>query len=155
MCELLCTSTRCGSRCYVFQTNTRLHGCAEECGTCSFKIWPMNRGITSRTFDIGEMLLCEADDNPRGRKRDIATRTVLRHISSHELLKMIQDDVPIDGWDFIKFPSLTQAVERIVNLVTEAYKKIFGPQNRDGFIRATIESIKQTSQFVSKKYYKK
>ncbi|GBN05636.1 hypothetical protein AVEN_115889-1 [Araneus ventricosus] len=49
--------------------------------------------------------------------------TVLRHISSHELLKMIQDDVPMDGWDFIKFPSSTQAVERIVNLVTEAYKK--------------------------------
>ncbi|GBM53952.1 hypothetical protein AVEN_79924-1 [Araneus ventricosus] len=29
---------------------------------------------------------------------------VLRQINSHELLKMIQDDVPMDGWDFIKFP---------------------------------------------------
>ncbi|GBN11001.1 hypothetical protein AVEN_111171-1 [Araneus ventricosus] len=29
--------------------------------------------------------------------------TVLRHIGSHELLKMIQDDVPMDGWDFINF----------------------------------------------------
>ncbi|GBM39533.1 hypothetical protein AVEN_270715-1 [Araneus ventricosus] len=80
---------------------------------------------------------------------------VLRQISSHELLKMIQGDVPMDGWDFIKFPSLTQAVERIVKLVTEASRKRVGPQNRDGFIRVTLESRKQMSQFESKKYYKK
>ncbi|GBN81623.1 hypothetical protein AVEN_156730-1 [Araneus ventricosus] len=59
---------------------------------------------------------------------------VLRQISSHELLKKIRDDVPMDAWDFIKFPSLTQAVERIVILVTEASRKRVGPQNRDGFI---------------------
>ncbi|GBM70531.1 hypothetical protein AVEN_35710-1 [Araneus ventricosus] len=55
---------------------------------------------------------------------------VLRQISSHELLMMIQDDVPMDGWDFIKFPSHTQAVERIVKLTTEASRKRVGPQNR-------------------------
>ncbi|GBM55856.1 hypothetical protein AVEN_2557-1 [Araneus ventricosus] len=65
---------------------------------------------------------------------------VLRQISSHELLKMIQDDVQMDGWDFIKFPSHTQAVERIGTLVTEASRKRVEPQNRDGFIRATLES---------------
>ncbi|GBM14877.1 hypothetical protein AVEN_28601-1 [Araneus ventricosus] len=32
---------------------------------------------------------------------------VLRQISSHELLKTIQDDVPMVGWDFIIFPSHT------------------------------------------------
>ncbi|GBN10865.1 hypothetical protein AVEN_81796-1 [Araneus ventricosus] len=51
---------------------------------------------------------------------NVTPPTVLRHSSSHELLKMIQDDVPMDGRDFIKFPSHTQAVERIVKLVTEA-----------------------------------
>ncbi|GBO05552.1 hypothetical protein AVEN_208218-1 [Araneus ventricosus] len=81
--------------------------------------------------------------------------TVLRHISSHELLKMIQDDVPVDGWDFIKFPSHTQSVERIVKLITETSRKRVGPQNRDGFIKATLESRKQMSQFESKKDYKK
>ncbi|GBO12394.1 hypothetical protein AVEN_221018-1 [Araneus ventricosus] len=81
--------------------------------------------------------------------------TVLRPISSHELLKMIQDDVPTDGWDFIKFPSHTQAVERIVKLNTEASRKRVGPQNRDGFFRATLESRKQMSQFESQKDYKK
>ncbi|GBL73492.1 hypothetical protein AVEN_142660-1 [Araneus ventricosus] len=48
---------------------------------------------------------------------------VLRQISSHELLKMIQNDVPMDGWYLIKFPSHTQALERIVKLVTICVQK--------------------------------
>ncbi|GBN81027.1 hypothetical protein AVEN_107672-1 [Araneus ventricosus] len=80
---------------------------------------------------------------------------VLRHISSLELLKMKQDDVPMDGRDFIKFPSHTKAVERILKLVTEASRKKIGPRNRDRFIRTTLESRKQMSQFESKKDYKK
>ncbi|GBM61890.1 hypothetical protein AVEN_239155-1 [Araneus ventricosus] len=87
---------------------------------------------------------------------NVTPPTFLRHISSHELLKMIQDDVPMDGWNFIKFPSYTQAVERIAKLVTEASRRRVGPQNRDEFIRATLKSIKQMSQFESKKKnYKK
>ncbi|GBM86416.1 hypothetical protein AVEN_202003-1 [Araneus ventricosus] len=58
---------------------------------------------------------------------NVTQPTVLRHINSHELLKMIQDDVPMDGWDLIKFLSHTQAVERIVKLVTEASRKRVGP----------------------------
>ncbi|GBN80979.1 hypothetical protein AVEN_198433-1 [Araneus ventricosus] len=81
--------------------------------------------------------------------------TVLRHIGSHELLKMIQDDLPMVGFDFIKFLFHTKAVERIVKLVTEASRKRVGPKNRDGFIRATLEPRKQMSQFESKKDYKK
>ncbi|GBL88020.1 hypothetical protein AVEN_133688-1 [Araneus ventricosus] len=80
---------------------------------------------------------------------------ILRHISCHELLKMIQDNVPVDGWNFIKFPSHMQAVQRIVKLVTETSRKRVGPQYKDGFIRATLESIKQMPQFESKKDYKK
>ncbi|GBN86856.1 hypothetical protein AVEN_9551-1 [Araneus ventricosus] len=80
---------------------------------------------------------------------------VLRHIGFHELQKMIQDDVPMNDRDFNKFPSHTQAVERIVKLVTEASRKRVGPLNRDGFIRATLESRKQMSQFESKKDFKK
>ncbi|GBN61121.1 hypothetical protein AVEN_68186-1 [Araneus ventricosus] len=81
--------------------------------------------------------------------------TVLRHINSHELLKMIQDDVAMDDWNFIKFPSHTKAVERIAKLAPEASRKRVGSQNRDGFIRATLESRKQMSQFESQKDYKK
>ncbi|GBN46233.1 hypothetical protein AVEN_140361-1 [Araneus ventricosus] len=63
---------------------------------------------------------------------------------------MIQDDVPMDGRDFIKFPSYTQKVERIVKLVTEVSRKRVGQQNRYGFIRATLESKEQMSQFETK-----
>ncbi|GBN13274.1 hypothetical protein AVEN_138601-1 [Araneus ventricosus] len=80
---------------------------------------------------------------------------VLRQISSHELLKMIQNEVPMDGRDFIKVPSHKQAVERIVKLVTEASRKRVGPQNMERFIIATLEFRKQMSQFESKKDYKK
>ncbi|GBN84829.1 hypothetical protein AVEN_69258-1, partial [Araneus ventricosus] len=86
---------------------------------------------------------------------NVTPPAVLRHISYHELLKMIQDDVPVDGCEFIKFPSHTQSVERIVKLITEASRKRVGPQNRDGFIRATLESRKQMSQFEFKKDYEK
>ncbi|GBM26326.1 hypothetical protein AVEN_239333-1 [Araneus ventricosus] len=58
---------------------------------------------------------------------NVTPPTVLRHISCHELLKMIQDDVPMDSWEFIKFLSHTQAVQRIVKLVTEASRKRVGP----------------------------
>ncbi|GBN84214.1 hypothetical protein AVEN_155871-1 [Araneus ventricosus] len=85
---------------------------------------------------------------------NVTPPTVLRQTSSYELLKMIQDDVPMDGRDFIKFPSHMQEVERIVKLVTEASRKRVGPQNRDGFIRATLKSRKQMSQFESKKITK-
>ncbi|GBL82053.1 hypothetical protein AVEN_50620-1 [Araneus ventricosus] len=54
---------------------------------------------------------------------NVTSPPVPRQISSHELLKMIQDDVSMDGWDFIKFPSHTQAVERIVKLDIEASRK--------------------------------
>ncbi|GBO15918.1 hypothetical protein AVEN_18469-1 [Araneus ventricosus] len=86
---------------------------------------------------------------------NVTPPAVRSHISCHVLLKMIQDDVPMDGRDFIKSPSHMQAVERIVKLVTEASRKRVGAQNRDGFIRATLESGKQMSQFESRKDYKK
>ncbi|GBM35613.1 hypothetical protein AVEN_71055-1 [Araneus ventricosus] len=62
----------------------------------------------------------------------------LRQISFHELLKMIQKDVPMDGWDFIKLNLHKQAVERIGKFFIEACRKRIGPLNRDGFIRATL-----------------
>ncbi|GBO29190.1 hypothetical protein AVEN_37073-1 [Araneus ventricosus] len=86
----------------------------------------------------------------------VTSPPVLKQISSHELLKMIQNDVPMDGWDFIKFSSHTQAVQRIVKLVTEASRKRVGPQNRDRFIRdpenkchnLNLKSITKNSAFV-------
>ncbi|GBM99009.1 hypothetical protein AVEN_2722-1 [Araneus ventricosus] len=127
---------------------------------CCFFFFPLDKSI----FSIAHVKLLEfgvsvgATDYVYLIDRQafyVTPPTVLRHISSRELLKMIQDDVPMDGRDFIKFPSHPQAVELIVKLVTEACRKRVGPQNRYGFIRATLESRKQMSQFESKKDYKK
>ncbi|GBO24641.1 hypothetical protein AVEN_236182-1 [Araneus ventricosus] len=38
---------------------------------------------------------------------NVTSPPVLRHNSSHELLKTIQDDVSMDSWDLIKFSSHT------------------------------------------------
>ncbi|GBN35636.1 hypothetical protein AVEN_77458-1, partial [Araneus ventricosus] len=62
---------------------------------------------------------------------NVTPHSVLRHIICQGLLNMIEDDEPMDDWDFIKFPSYTRAVERLVKLVTEAFRKRVRPQNRD------------------------
>lgn len=84
----------------------------------------------------------------------VTSPPVLREISSRELLKMVEDERPMNGWDFIEFPSHTQAVERMVKLVTEASGKAVGPQNRDRFIRATLESREHMPKFETKHDYK-
>ena len=44
-------------------------------------------------------------------------------------------------WDDIpKIPCHTQSVERHIKLVTQAGEKVCGPENKDGFIRATLAS---------------
>ncbi|GBM26527.1 hypothetical protein AVEN_245255-1 [Araneus ventricosus] len=40
----------------------------------------------------------------------VTSPLVLRDKSFNELLKMIQDDAPMNDWNFIKFPSHTKAV---------------------------------------------
>ncbi|GBM93256.1 hypothetical protein AVEN_168028-1 [Araneus ventricosus] len=91
-----------------------------------------------RSVDVPKSKRLQETSNAKGTE----CCSFCKQISTHELLKMIQDDVPMDGWDFIKYPSHTQAVERIVKLVTEASRKRVEPQNRDEFIRAALESRK-------------
>jgi hypothetical protein len=52
-----------------------------------------------------------------------------------------------------QFPCHTQAVERAVKLTTEAASKVCGEENRDGYIRATIESRKVVASFGTKRHY--
>ncbi|GBN71456.1 hypothetical protein AVEN_275072-1 [Araneus ventricosus] len=81
---------------------------------------------------------------------------VLRQISSPELLKMIHDDMPMDGSEFIKFPSHTQAVERIVKLVTEASRKKSWTAEQGRIYQSyTRIQKKKCHNLSSKKDYKK
>ena len=44
--------------------------------------------------------------------------------------------------DFPRFPCHTQAVERVIKLVTESSLSVCGPEARDGFVKAKIASQK-------------
>ena len=52
---------------------------------------------------------------------------------------------------FPKFPRHTQAVERLVKVVTEASKNACGPNSRDGFIRARLTPRHIMPTFESKR----
>ncbi|GBO11391.1 hypothetical protein AVEN_151540-1, partial [Araneus ventricosus] len=83
-----------------------------------FVISVINFGAT----DYVDLIDCQACN--------VAQPPVLRQISFDELLEVIQDDVPMDGWDFIKLNLHKQAVERIVTFFIEACRKRIGPLNR-------------------------
>ncbi|GBM90993.1 hypothetical protein AVEN_217460-1 [Araneus ventricosus] len=112
-------------------------------------------------INVGRFFIPAVNFGDTGSKMSLTGKVVMSHrlqfseIGSHELLKKIQDDVAMDGWNFTKFPSHNQAVDRIAKLFTEASKKTAGPQNSDRFMRATIESRKHMSKFKSKKDYKR
>ena len=51
------------------------------------------------------------------------------------------------------FPCHTQAVERMIKLVTDASAAVVGQENRDGYIRARIEGRKRLPRFEYKSNY--
>lgn len=51
------------------------------------------------------------------------------------------------------FPCHTQAVERVIKLVTEASSAVCGENKRDGFIRARLLSRQQMPNFETKKQF--
>ena len=55
------------------------------------------------------------------------------------------------NYSFSKIPCHTQAVERLVKLVTEASKAVCGRKSRDGFISARIASRQLMAKFESKR----
>ena len=53
--------------------------------------------------------------------------------------------------ELTRVPCHTEAVERTIKLVTTASNKVCGKENRDGFVRATLQSRKSMPQFENKK----
>lgn len=51
------------------------------------------------------------------------------------------------------FPNHTQAVERVIKLVTDASVSVVGEKARDGLIRARVEGRKKLPSFDTKKDY--
>ena len=71
-------------------------------------------------------------------------------ISKEQLYACIRDEKKLDEKLF-HFPCHTQAVERCIKLVTEAFSKVNGRDSRDGFVLATIESRRKMPRLESKK----
>ena len=72
-------------------------------------------------------------------KTPITEPPIVMDIDDDTLLIMIQEeDTPT--LDFARYPCHTQAVERHIKLVTEASEVVCGPEKRDGFIKARLES---------------
>ena len=59
-----------------------------------------------------------------------------------------------DKFQFDDYPCHTQAVERVIKLVTDASASVCGSDRRDGFIRARIKSRKELPRFESKVDFK-
>ncbi|KAK0069476.1 hypothetical protein Bpfe_000653 [Biomphalaria pfeifferi] len=72
-------------------------------------------------------------------KTPITEPPIVMDIDDDTFLTMIrEEDTP--RLDFARYPCHTQSVERHIKLVTEASQVVCGPEKRDGFIRARLES---------------
>ena len=56
-------------------------------------------------------------------------------------------------FDFENYPLHIQAVERAINLVSEASSKVCGQDSRDGYIHTVLASIERISKFDTRKDY--
>ena len=68
--------------------------------------------------------------------KKISTEDITSLINTKELPKLIPD-----------FPCHTQAVERLIKLVTEASTSVVGNEARDGYIRNRIQGRKKLPKF--------
>ena len=85
---------------------------------------------------------------------DAITEPPLTTLFSDEMVQhqVLTGEIHND-WPWKGVPCHSQAVERMVKLVTEASGSVCGHQRRDGMIRATIQSRKKLPNFDSKKSY--
>lgn len=94
-----------------------------------------NQGIVRR-FQVPTLNFQASDYTDMVDLGSVTSPPALSHISSEELLLSV-DNI---HWDFNNFPNHTQAVERIIKLVTDVSSKHFGFENRDGAIRSILKS---------------
>ncbi|GBM67382.1 hypothetical protein AVEN_239571-1 [Araneus ventricosus] len=83
----------------------------------------------------------------------ITSPPILRDISTAVFSSIVRDKKSPE-WDFVHFPCHAQAVKWCGKLVTEASAKVYGFQNRDGFIRSTFFSRSFMPEFEHKADFK-
>ncbi|CAD7001628.1 unnamed protein product [Ceratitis capitata] len=84
-------------------------------------------------------------------KAKLISPPLLASLSSNTILQLISSKAkPTLDINLADIPCHTQAVERCVKLVTQASSKVYGPERRDGFIRATITFRSSMPKFDTK-----
>lgn len=84
------------------------------------------------------------------RSHSVTEPPVTRHFTTEEIQALISSGEKINA---IKFPSHTQAVERLIKLVTDASDAVIGEDRRDGFIRTRIASRSKMAKFDTKQQF--
>ncbi|ESO05609.1 hypothetical protein HELRODRAFT_171263 [Helobdella robusta] len=82
---------------------------------------------------------------------EITEPPLTKDITTEALEQMIMD-IP-NNIEFLKLPCHTQAVERMIKLVTEASLSVCGEKARDGFIRTKLASQNDIPKFETKKHF--
>ena len=106
-----------------------------------------NNNTSVRTFSVPKLNF-EATDYINMVNLEAANIT---NVSSCDLALSIDNE----KWEFFDYPNHTQAVERTVKLVTEASSKVYGYENRNAYIKTTLESRKQLPLNNSKHHLQK
>lgn len=83
---------------------------------------------------------------------DVTEPPLTRELPSGQIEENIRTSA-IASEQICSFPCHTQAVERIIKVVTEAAASVYGTNQRDGFIRAKLESRRKMPKFDSKQDY--
>lgn len=79
-----------------------------------------------------------------------------KHVTDEDLAKYIceaRQNSLMHSIDFPRFPCHTQAVERVIKLVTESSLCVCGLEERNGFVKARIASHKMMPKFETKKHF--
>lgn len=82
---------------------------------------------------------------------DITEPPLTKDLSEREIEELIKLQKAYQGLSDI--PCHTQAVERLIKLVTEASEKVCGEERRDGYIRTTLASRKKMPVYENKAQY--
>jgi hypothetical protein len=126
-----------GLRRIILARASKIHSQEVRC----FEVPPLNFNA-EEYFDMVDWEECVLTEPP-----------VTQSISDEELQSFVHSCQSAIV-EFPRFPCHTQAVERCVKAVTEASTAVVGPEARDGFIRARIQSRSNMPTFETKANYR-
>ena len=108
-----------------------------------------------RSFEIPELNFNSSTfiDMIKWQNTGITEPPLTKNMSQEEITKLIQTGGMLSS-HYKDIPCHTQAVERLIKLVTEASEHVCGEAEREGFIKNTLESRKNMPKFDTKKQFK-